>query len=101
MIITVDFANGPSWPIADIHATSPDDQSVIRELAYGLKVLAPGEHFEGEIPKPATDKATPYQRLISLALDRISGENEIDIDDLKEEDLEVVLERLVNPEDVY
>ena len=32
---------------------------------------------------------------------KLNTENEIDIDDLKEEDLEVVLERLVNPEDVY
>lgn len=78
--LTVDFANGPSWPIADIHATNPDDQSVIRELAYGLKVLAPGEHFDGEVPKPATDKATPYQRLISLALYKKTGENEIDLE---------------------
>ena len=73
--LTVDFANGPSWPIADIHATNPDDQSVIRELAYGLKVLAPGEHFDGKVPKPATDKATPYQRLISLALYKKTGKN--------------------------
>ena len=26
---------------------------------------------------------------------------DIDIDDLKDDDLEIVLERLVNPEDVY
>lgn len=78
--LTVDFANGPSWPIADIHATSPDDESVIRELAYGLRIIGAGEHYEGDIPMPEPDKATPYQRLISLALYRISGENEIDID---------------------
>lgn len=77
--MTVDFANGPSWPIADIHATSPDDESVIRELAYGLRILRAGEHYEGEIPKPTPDSATQYQRLISLALYKISGENEIDV----------------------
>lgn len=32
---------------------------------------------------------------------RINTENEVNIDDLKDEDLEIILERLVNPEDVY
>lgn len=78
--LTVDFANGPSWPIADVHATSPDDDSVIRELAYGLRILHAGEHYEGEIPMPEQpDKATEYQKLISLALYKITGENEIDV----------------------
>lgn len=77
--LTVDFANGPSWPIADIHATNPDDASVIRELAYGMRVLMPGEKYVGEIPKPEVDKGTPYQRLISVAMYRKTGENEIDL----------------------
>ncbi len=77
--MTVDFANGPSWPIADIHAQSPDDESVIRELAYGMKILMPGEEYNGEIPKPEVDKGTPYQRLISLAMYKKTGEKEIDL----------------------
>ena len=32
---------------------------------------------------------------------RINTDEEIDIDDLKEEDTEIILKRLVNPEDVY
>lgn len=32
---------------------------------------------------------------------KLNTENDIDIDDLKDEDLEVILERLVNPDDVY
>ena len=32
---------------------------------------------------------------------RLNTENEIDIDDVKEEDVEIILERLVNPDDVY
>jgi len=32
---------------------------------------------------------------------RINTDNEIDIDDLKDEDTEIILKRLVNPEDVY
>lgn len=32
---------------------------------------------------------------------KLNTENKIDIDDLKEEDTEIILKRLVNPEDVY
>ena len=32
---------------------------------------------------------------------RLKTDNEIDIDNLNDEDLEIILERLVNPEDVY
>ena len=32
---------------------------------------------------------------------RLNTENSINIDDIKDEDIEIVLERLVNPEDVY
>lgn len=77
--LSVDFANGPSWPIADVEAVSPDSDSIIRELAYGKLIIEAGKTYKGEIPKPQADSATPYQRLISLALYRISGEAEIDI----------------------
>ena len=32
---------------------------------------------------------------------RLNTENDIDIDDMKDEDTEIILKRLVNPEDVY
>ena len=32
---------------------------------------------------------------------KLNTENKINIDDLKEEDLEIILKRIVNPEDVY
>ncbi|MBQ2666317.1 phosphoribosyl-AMP cyclohydrolase [Methanobrevibacter sp.] len=32
---------------------------------------------------------------------KLNTENRIDIDDMKEEDTEIILKRLVNPEDVY
>ena len=32
---------------------------------------------------------------------KLNTENKIDIDDLKQEDTEIILKRLVNPEDVY
>lgn len=32
---------------------------------------------------------------------KLNNQHKIDIDDLKEDDLEVILERIVNPEDVY
>jgi phosphoribosyl-AMP cyclohydrolase len=32
---------------------------------------------------------------------KLNTDNNINIEDLKEEDLEIILERIVNPEDVY
>ena len=42
-----------------------------------------------------------HEGYISCFYRKINTENEVDIEDLKDEDLEVILERLVNPEDVY
>ena len=45
--------------------------------------------------------AACHEGYISCLYRKINTENEVDIEDLKDEDLEVILERLVNPEDVY
>lgn len=45
--------------------------------------------------------AACHEGYISCFYRKINRENEVDIEDLKDEDLEVILERLVNPEDVY
>lgn len=45
--------------------------------------------------------AACHEGYISCFYRKINTENEVDIEDLKDEDLEVILERLVNPEDVY
>lgn len=45
--------------------------------------------------------AACHEGYISCFYRKINTENEVDIENLKEEDLEVVLKRLVNPEDVY
>ena len=42
-----------------------------------------------------------HEGYLSCFFRKINTKNEIDIDDLKEEDLEIILEKLVNPEDVY
>lgn len=77
--MTVDFAGGPSWPLADLHAADASAESVIYELAYGLRVLEAGEHYEGGIPMPRPDRETRHQKLLSLAMYRMSGEKTIDI----------------------
>ena len=45
--------------------------------------------------------AACHEGYISCFYRKINTENEVDIEDLKDEDSEVILERLVNPEDVY
>ena len=45
--------------------------------------------------------AACHEGYFSCFFRKLNTDNDIDIEDLKEEDLEVVLERLVNPEDVY
>ena len=45
--------------------------------------------------------AACHEGYLSCFYKKINTENEVDIEDLKDEDLEVILERLVNPEDVY
>lgn len=45
--------------------------------------------------------AACHEGYISCFYRKINTENEVDIEDLKAEDLEVILERIVNPEDVY
>ena len=45
--------------------------------------------------------AACHEGYLSCFYRKINTENEVDIENLKEEDLEVVLKRLVNPEDVY
>ena len=45
--------------------------------------------------------AACHEGYLSCFFRKINTENEIDIANLKEEDLEIILERLVNPEDVY
>ena len=45
--------------------------------------------------------AACHEGYLSCFFRKINTENDIDIDDLKDDDLEIILERLVNPEDVY
>lgn len=44
--------------------------------------------------------AACHEGYLSCFYRKINTKDEVDIDDLKDEDLEVILERLVNPEDV-
>ena len=45
--------------------------------------------------------AACHERYKSCFFRRINTDNEIDIDDLKDDDTEIILKRLVNPKDVY
>ena len=45
--------------------------------------------------------AACHEGYYSCFFRKLNTENDIDIDDLQDDDLEVILERLINPEDVY
>ncbi len=45
--------------------------------------------------------AACHEGYVSCFYRKLNTKNEVDIENLKEKDLEVILERLVNPEDVY
>ena len=53
------------------------------------------------ILKIRQEGAACHEGYYSCFFRKLNTDNDINIDDLKEEDLEVILERLVNPDDVY
>ena len=75
--LSVDMANGPGWPIVNVTATDPDDETALYELAYGLRVLQAGEVYEGEAPLP-TEPVKGTRRLLCVSLYRITEEQKLD-----------------------
>ena len=53
------------------------------------------------ILKIRQEGAACHEGYYSCFFRKLNTDNDINIEDLKEEDLEVILERLVNPDDVY
>lgn len=49
--MSLDIANGPSWPIAMPSIKSADDPAALRELTYGVVACDKGGHFCGDVPK--------------------------------------------------
>src|SRR4051812_44637561 len=54
--MTLDLTAGPSWPAA-VPSITPDSPAAIKELAYGLAPLAPGQAFSGPAPAPVVAPA--------------------------------------------
>lgn len=68
----VDISNGPGWPIVDITATHGDDISTLYELAYGLKILEPGETYKGALPLPEVIHEEGTMRTVAASMYRIN-----------------------------
>lgn len=75
--MTVDMANGPGWPIANVSTTDPDDETTLYELGYGLRLLAAGERYEGEPPVPSAPPCGT-RRLLAVSLYRVTAEGKLD-----------------------
>ena len=58
-------------------------------------------HFQAIILKITQTGAACHEGYESCFFRRLKTDNKINIDDLSDDDLEIILERIVNPEDVY
>lgn len=77
---SVDISNGPAWPIANIDAKEADDETTLYELSYGLKILQPGESYNGNAPLPAEIHPEGTMHLKTVGLYRIVGDKCLDFD---------------------
>jgi phosphoribosyl-AMP cyclohydrolase len=57
--------------------------------------------MDAVVLKIAQKGAACHEGYKSCFFRRLNTQNSIDIDDIKDEDVEIILKRLVNPEDVY
>lgn len=64
--ITVDFANGPRWPIAMPGIKSADDPGSLYELTYGTAVIQPGQSFAGVVPPRRRIRPEGTTKLIAV-----------------------------------
>ncbi len=78
--LTVDFINGPAWPITDIRATSADDETTLYELAYGLEILDAGSVYNGNAPLPKFPRREGKAKLVACSLYKIVGDHLLDFD---------------------
>src|SRR4051812_7906481 len=55
--LSIDLTAGPSWPSA-VPSITPDSAASIKELAYGITNVAPGQTFSGPAPAPVVAPAS-------------------------------------------
>ena len=68
----VDISNGPGWPIVDITVKHGDEETTLYELAYGLKILEPGQLYKGELPLPEVLYEEGTMRTVAASMYRIN-----------------------------
>lgn len=76
--MTVDFTNGPSWPIAMPSIKSADDPAALYELTYGSQSVAGGELFSGVVPQRHKKRKEGTTKLIAVLAYRTPGKKVLD-----------------------
>lgn len=76
--ITVDFTNGPAWPIAMPNISSADDEAALYEMTYGVVDVAGGTTYQGIVPERTTIRQEGTPKLNAVLAYRKTADKTID-----------------------
>lgn len=80
--VSVDFTNGPQWPIAMPNITSADDPASLYELTYGLAEVPGGTVYDGKVPARTTVRSEGTTTLKSVLAYRRTADKTVDFDSM-------------------
>lgn len=76
--ITVDFTNGPRWPVAMPNIKSADDPGALYEMTYGSVVVQPGQLHTGVVPPRRKVRHEGTTKLDAVLAYRLTAEKTLD-----------------------
>lgn len=76
--LTVDFANGPQWPIAMPEVKSADSPASLYEMTYGSVVLRPGQTYDDVVPPRRKVRSEGRSQLDAVLAYRMMGDKVLD-----------------------
>ncbi len=76
--MTIDFTNGPKWPIAMPEIRSADDPAALYELTFGTATVSAGQTFNGTLPKRRKIRGEGTTNLVAVLAYRMTGVKELD-----------------------
>ncbi|PWN00284.1 MAG: hypothetical protein DBX37_02325 [Massilioclostridium sp.] len=76
--ITVDFTNGPAWPIAMPNISSADDEAALYEMTYGVVDVPGGTTYQGIVPERTTIRQEGTTKLNAVLAYQKTADKTID-----------------------
>jgi len=76
--MSIDFTNGPKWPIAMPEIRSADDPGALYELTFGAETVQAGHTFQGVVPKRRKIRGEGTTKLVAVLAYRTTGEKTLD-----------------------